>query len=163
MYLAHIIDKMWLLQLVFVVHVEIEDWFYRFRSSEDQGGIWTHQSKATSHKTLCSSSLETTAISWYSTVMSNVQTHHVEIRSMNSKGVRDDVDIAVHNSLRLEQRRILVVDIPAILRISTGWRGPTERKTYRFETTTFLHNASCMSSRIRSSTAGYQISYSQSA
>lgn len=154
---------MWLLQLVFVVHIEIEGWYYRFRSSVDHGAIWTDRGKATSHKTLCSSSLETTAVSWYSTVMSNVQTHHVEIRSMNSKGVREDVDITINDSLRLEQRRILVVDIPAILRISTGWRGPTERKTYRFETTTFLHNASCMSSRIRSSTAGYQISYSQPA
>ena len=138
------------------------DLSYRFRSSVDHGAIWTHQSKVTSHKTLCSSSLETTAVSWYS-VMGNIQTHHVEVRSLNSKGVCEDVDIAIHNRLRLEQRRILIVDIPAKLCISINWKAPTERKTYRLETTTLLQHASCMSSRIRSSTAGYQVSYSQPA
>ena len=53
--------------------------------------------------------------------MGNVQIHHVEVRSLNSKGVREDVDIAIHNGLRLEQGRILVVDIPAELSITTGW------------------------------------------
>ena len=143
--------------------VEILDCSYRFRFSVDRGAIWTHQSKATNHKPLCSSSLETTTVSWYSTVISNVQTYHVEIRSLNSKGVREDVDIAIHNGLRLEQRRIFVVDIPAKPCISIDWRVPMERKTYRFETTILLHNASCMSSRIRSSTAGNEISYSQPA
>ena len=141
--------------------VEIEDCSYRLRSSIDRGTIWTHQSKATSHKALCSSSLETTTVSWYSTVMGNVQTYHVEIRSLNSKVVREDVDIAIHNGLRLEQRRILVVDVPAKPCISVDWRVLMERETYLFETTTSLRNASCMSSRIRSSTAGNEISYSQ--
>ena len=120
MYLAHIIDKMWLLQSVFGVHVEIEDWYYRFRSSVDHGAIWTHQIKATSHKTLCSSSLETTVVSWYSIAMGDAETHYVKIRPLNSKGVREDVYIAIHNRLRLEQRRILIVDIPAKPCISTG-------------------------------------------
>ena len=93
--------------------------------------------------------------------MGKVQTHHVKIRPLNSKGVREDIDISVHNGLRLEKRRILIVDIPVALCISTGWKGARERKTHRIEMTTLLYNASCMSSRIRSSTAGNQISYSQ--
>ena len=110
---------MWLLRSVFGVHVEIEDIFYRFGSSVDNSGIWMYQSKFTSHKTLCSGSLETTVVSWYS-IMSNVQTHDIKIRPLNSKGVREDVDISIHNSLRLEQRRILIVDVSAKPCISTG-------------------------------------------
>ena len=155
---------MWLLQSVLVYILGLnEDWSYRFRPSVDRGAIWMLQSKATSHKALCSSSLETTTVSWYSNVMGNVQTYHVEIRSLNSKGVREDVDIAIHNGLRLKQRRIFVVDVPAKPCISVDWRVPMERKTYLFETTTSLLNASCMSSRIRSSTASNEISYSQPA
>ena len=82
--------------------VEIVDRSYHFRSPEDHGAIWTHQGKITSHEALCSSSLETTAVSWYSIVKGNVQAHHVKIRPLNSKSVREDVDIAIHNSLRLE-------------------------------------------------------------
>ena len=54
--------------------------------------------------------------------MSNVQTHDIKIRPLDSKGVCEDVDIAVHNMLRLEQRRILIVDVSAKPCISTGWR-----------------------------------------
>lgn len=53
--------------------------------------------------------------------MGNVWTHHIKIRPLNSKCVSEYVDIAIHNSLRLEQRGIFIVDIPAKPCVSTGW------------------------------------------
>lgn len=67
-------------------------------------------------------------------------TDHVESSSLDAKGVCKDVDVFVDDMLRLEQRRIFVVDIPK-RRVSVAvWCDLYT--SHLFEITSSLHSAS---------------------
>ena len=96
-------------------------------------------------------------------IFTAVGTHDIESKSRDAKGVCNDVHIVIHGQLSLEERRIFVVDVPT-RKLQQALIVVTElqmMEAHLLEMMVLSQRASCMRSKIRTSTAGLAISAMQ--